>query len=54
MILACDSGGTKSNLAFVEATSAGLRIIRLETYRSREHASLDEIVATFVGRRSGD
>ena len=51
MILACDVGGTKTNLALVEASSAGLQIVRLETYRSRQHASLDEIVATFVGSR---
>lgn len=50
MILACDVGGTKTTLALIEPSPAGLRVARRETYRSREHASLDEIVGAFVGR----
>jgi len=49
MILACDVGGTKTNVALLESNGAVLEIVRLESYRSREHASLDEIVDAFVG-----
>ena len=49
MILACDAGSTKTNLALLETSGAGLRVVTLETYASRDHASLHEIVATFVG-----
>jgi len=50
MILACDVGGTKTNVALLEPNGAALDIVRLETYRSGEHSSLDEIVAAFVAR----
>jgi glucokinase len=48
MILACDVGGTKTTLALVELGDGAWRVRRRERYRSREHASLDEIVASFV------
>ena len=50
-LLACDVGGTKTSLALLEERGASLQIVRLETYRSREHASLDEIVAGFLAGR---
>src|SRR5262249_42478079 len=50
MILAGDIGGTKTNLAFFEEVSP-LKIGILESFPGREHASLDEIVRQFVGRR---
>jgi glucokinase len=50
MILAGDIGGTKTNLAFFEEVSP-LKIGVLESFPSREHGSLDEIVREFVGRR---
>lgn len=49
MILACDVGGTKTNVALLELDDGGLRVVKLETFRSREHASLHEIIAAFVG-----
>ena len=49
VILACDVGGTKTDLAFLELSETGLRMTRRETYRSEQHASLDEIVTSFVG-----
>jgi glucokinase len=48
MILACDVGGTKTNIALLEANGEVLEIVRLESYRSLEYASLDEIVTAFV------
>jgi glucokinase len=49
MILACDVGGTKTNLALLQVSGAGLEIVRLQTFPSREHASLDAILAAFTG-----
>ncbi|HVB82105.1 MAG TPA: glucokinase [Candidatus Binataceae bacterium] len=51
MILACDVGGTKTTLALLELGDTQWRVMRRETYRSREHTSLDEIVKSFVGPR---
>ncbi len=52
-VLACDVGGTKTDLALLEPGEHGLEVVRRATYASREHASLDEIVASFVGPRPG-
>jgi glucokinase len=49
MILACDVGGTKTNLALLQSNGAALEVVRFETYQSREHASLDEIIDAFLG-----
>jgi glucokinase len=49
MILAGDVGGTKTNVALLESNGAGLEILRFESYQSREHASLDEIIDAFLG-----
>jgi glucokinase len=50
MILACDVGGTKTNLALFEEQAGGeLRRTRLASYPSAGHASLDEIVDLFLG-----
>lgn len=49
MILAGDVGGTKTNVALLESNGDALEIVRLETYQSREHASLHEIVDAFFG-----
>jgi glucokinase len=49
MILACDVGGTKTNLALLESSGAAFEIVRFESYQSREHASLDEIIDAFLG-----
>src|SRR5262245_41113362 len=47
MILAGDIGGTKTNLAFFEEAGAPTPSL-LESFPSREHGSLDEIVAQFI------
>ncbi len=52
MILACDVGGTKTLLALFQRRGDALEVARVESYRSREHATLDEIVAMFVGSGS--
>lgn len=49
MILACDVGGTKTNLGLLESRGAALEITRLQTFKSREHVSLDEILIAFLG-----
>ncbi len=49
MILACDVGGTKTNVALFEQDGARLSLDRLVSFPSREHASLSEIVAIFLG-----
>jgi glucokinase len=49
MILACDVGGTKTNVALLQSNGAALEIVRLESHQSREHASLDEILDAFLG-----
>lgn len=49
MILACDVGGTKTDLALFEAVGTTLTQVRQETFRSRDHGTLHEIVAAFVG-----
>ncbi len=49
MVLACDAGGTKTNLALFEGMGCALELVRLETYRSQDHRSLEEIVTRFLG-----
>src|SRR5678816_1029186 len=48
MILAGDIGGTKVNLAFFEVDERALTMGATETYSSRDHASLEEIIRTFL------
>ncbi|HET9554978.1 MAG TPA: ROK family protein, partial [Anaeromyxobacteraceae bacterium] len=48
MILACDVGGTKVNLALYDPAGGLLRRVRLESYPSREAASLDELLDRFL------
>jgi glucokinase len=49
MILGCDVGGTKTSVALFERRGDTLERTRMETYPSREHASLREIIDTFTG-----
>lgn len=49
MILAGDIGGTKTVIGLYERTDAGLRLAREETFPSRSHGSLEEILARFLG-----
>src|SRR5512139_2804143 len=50
MILAGDVGGTNARLALFEARADGLALRALETYASREHRGLEELVRTFRTR----
>lgn len=48
MILAGDIGGTNTRLGLFEERNGRLSALASSTYPSKEHDSLDEIVATFV------
>lgn len=48
MILAGDIGGTKTTLAFFEVEGGRLKPVVEETFPSREHSGLEEIVGKFV------
>ena len=52
MILAGDIGGTSTRLAAYEPAGGQLRAVVEKTYRSAQHASLNEIVAKFLGEHS--
>ena len=49
VILACDVGGTKTNVALLEPAGSSLAIARFESFRSRDHATLDDILVAFAG-----
>jgi glucokinase len=52
-VLAGDIGGTKTNLAVWSVTGPHeLFLVREETFSSKDHGSLDEIVRDFLGRGS--
>src|SRR5262245_18238066 len=51
MILAGDIGGTKTRLALFTATGERLESIVEETFPSREHGGLVEIVRSFVAQQ---
>jgi glucokinase len=48
VILAGDIGGTNARLGLFELSGARLRVVATETYPSRQHASLEEIVERFM------
>jgi glucokinase len=48
MILAGDIGGTKTNLAIFTLIEGQLQPIRSETFSSRDHGSLEEILSKFL------
>lgn len=50
MILAGDIGGTNARLALFEQRAARLDLVVLETYASREHRGLEEILRAFRER----
>lgn len=52
MILAGDIGGTNTRLALFEMEDKSPRVIVEQTFPSREHKSLDEIVRQFLGEHS--
>ena len=49
MVLACDVGGTKTRLSLFDHAGGALTLVRTEQYASRDHATLGEIVARFMG-----
>ncbi len=51
MILAGDIGGTNTRLALLEMEDERPRVIVEQTFPSREHKTLDEIVRKFLGDR---
>ena len=53
MILAGDIGGTKTVLALFETDGEALKPVRDATFPSREHATFEEILATFLEGSSG-
>ena len=54
MILAGDIGGTNTRLALFEMAGERLEIVEQQSFPSRDHESLDEIVSTYIstGKRS--
>lgn len=48
MILAGDIGGTNARLAYFQPQNGHLRLVSEQTYPSREHSELGEIVSQFV------
>lgn len=51
MILACDVGGTKTDLALLRYGTDGMEVAHRATYVSCDHAALVDIVVDFVGER---
>jgi glucokinase len=47
MIMAGDIGGTKTVIAHYDESANSLRQLRVATFRSREHSSLEEILAAY-------
>jgi glucokinase len=52
MILAGDIGGTNTRIAFFEEAAGRLQLVVEKIYPSREHESLDQIVALFLRDQS--
>src|SRR5512145_296744 len=52
MILAGDTGGTSTRLAAFDVAGGALRAVAEQTYPSREHAGLAEIVGEFLAAHS--
>lgn len=52
MILAGDIGGTKTNLAAFDVATGKLQLVVKQTYPSREHATLEEIITAFLSKHS--
>jgi glucokinase len=53
MILAGDIGGTKTVLALFEPAGEGLETVREATFPSRDHATFEEILRTFLDGSKG-
>ena len=52
-ILSGDVGGTKTNLALYREEKTGLVRLRMETYRSGDHPSIDSILRDFLREEAG-
>jgi glucokinase len=48
MILAGDIGGTKTNLGLFDASGGSLRLLRQQSFPSKEHTGLEAIVSQFM------
>ena len=48
MILAGDIGGTNTRLAVFGVAGNRLKLVNVKRFPSRDHETLDEIVATFL------
>ena len=48
IVLGGDAGGTKVNLAFFEATDAGVRLLKSSTYHSGSFPSVNKILQQFM------
>jgi glucokinase len=48
IVLGGDAGGTKVNLAFFEATAAGVRLLKTSTYHSGSFPSINKILQQFM------
>ena len=48
MILAGDIGGTKTNLGLFDASEGALRLLRQQSFPSKEHVGLEAIVSQFM------
>ena len=53
MIVAGDVGGTKTALALLEIDGDAVRPVREAVFPSKGHASLEEILAAFLGEAAG-
>lgn len=49
MILAGDIGGTKTNLGLFEMAGGSMRMIREDSFPSRDYTGLEAIIAEFIG-----
>lgn len=48
MILAGDIGGTKTNLGLFDASEGSLRLLRQQSFPSKEHTGLEAIISEFM------
>jgi glucokinase len=53
MILAGDIGGTKTNLGLFDAGGDPLKLLRHESFPSKEHAGLEAIIGRFMAGEAG-
>ena len=53
IVLGGDAGGTKVNLAFFEATGAGVKMLKSSSYQSGSFPSVNKILQQFHPGESG-